>query len=318
MRAALRGVALTILLMASSATVGAQEQPAGTAAPPAATESPSVGASGSTLSAAQLAQLVAPIALYPDELLSDILMASTYPVEIVEATRWYEANKGLTLTALTSALDQQTWHAGVKSLMATPSVLEMMNSQLGWTQQLGTAVLNQQSAVMAAVQELRAQAQAANQLQSNQQQNVAVQTEGSQQVISIQPTTAGTIFVPYYDPAVVYGRWAWPDYLPYYWAPPVGVAIGRGITFGVGFAIGDPSWRGYWGGYWGGFDWWHGNIMVHNNVFVNDNVHVNVNNWQHDDNDRYDDYHDAYRDDGDDRHDYGGGGFRGGDYRRGR
>lgn len=318
MRAALIGVALALVLTASPATVGAQEQPTGTAAPPAATEAAPVATSGPELSAAQLAQLVAPIALYPDELLSDVLMASTYPVEIVEAARWYEANKGLTLAALTSALDQQTWHAGVKSLVATPSVLEMMNSQIGWTQQLGTAVLTQQSAVMAAVQTLRAQAQAANQLQSNQQQNVSVQTQGNQQVIVIQPTTPGTIYVPYYNPAEVYGRWAYPNYLPYYWGPPAGIAIGRGIAFGVGFAIGDPVWHGYWGGYWGGFDWWHGNMMVHQNVFVNNDVHVNVNNWQHDDNDRYDDYNNAYRDDDGYRHDYGGGGFRGGDYRRGR
>ena len=277
-----------------------------------------MGASGSTLTAEQLAQLVAPIALYPDELLSDVLQASAYPIEVVEAARWYDANKSLTGTALTSALDQQTWHASVKSLVATPSVLDMMNSQLGWTQELGAAVLNQQSAVMAAVQELRARAQAANQLQSNQQQNVTVQSQGSQQVIVIEPTTPGTVYVPYYDPAVVYGRWAYPDYLPYYWPPPAGIAIGRGIAFGVGFAIGDPIWHGYWGGYWGGFDWWHGNMVVHQNVFVNGNVHVNVNNWHYDDNDRSVDYNDAYRDDSGYRHDYDGGGFRGGDYRRGR
>jgi len=317
MRAALRGVALTLLLMAASTAVGAQEQPAGTAPPPPATESPTASTS-SNLSAAQLAQLVAPIALYPDELLSDVLQAATYPLEVVEADRWYDENKSLTGTALTSALDGQNWHASVKSLVATPSVLDMMNTQLGWTQQLGAAVLGQESAVMAAVQELRGKAQASNQLQSNQQQNVSVQTQGSQQVIVIQPTTPGTIYVPYYDPAVVYGSWAYPGYLPYYWAPPVGIAIGRGIAFGVGFAIGDPIWHGYWGGYWGGFDWWHGSMVVHQNVFVNGNVHVNVNNWNYDDNDHNDDWHDAYRDDSGDRHDYGGGGFRGGDYRRGR
>jgi hypothetical protein len=319
MRAVVKGIALAFLLMAVSTGVGAQEQPAGTAPPPAATESPPAGAPGSTLSAAQLAQLVAPVALYPDELLSDVLQASTYPLEVVEADRWYEENKSLTGTALTSALDQQNWHASVKSLVATPSVLDMMNSQLGWTQALGAAVLNQQSAVMAAVQELRAKAQATNQLQSNQQQNVTVQTEGSQQVIVIEPTTPGTIYVPYYDPAVVYGRWAYPDYLPYYWAPPVGIAIGRGIAFGVGFAIGDPIWHGYWGGYWGGFDWWHGSMTVHQNVYVNGNVHVNVNTWQHDGNDRSVDYHYSYHDDDNGyHHGYGGGGFRGGDYHRGR
>lgn len=336
MRSTLLGIAFTLLL-AGASPLAAQEQPAGTAAPPAATESAAPGAATSQLTAAQLAQLVAPIALYPDELLADVLMASTYPVEVVEAARWVDANKSLTGTDLTSALDQQDWHAGVKSLVATPSVLDMMSNQLGWTQQLGAAVLGQQSAVMAAVQELRAKAQAANELQSNDQQTVSAESQGSQQVIVIKPTNPGVVYVPYYDPAVVYGRWAYPDYLPYYWAPPVGVALGRGLAFGVGFSIGDPMWHGYWGGYWGGFDWGHGNLVVHDTVNVDGSVHVNVNTWQHDGNDRSEDYHDAYRgepddynDHGGDDHydafggygghqsDYGGGGFRGGDYHGGR
>ena len=229
MRAALLGVALTILFLGSPGTLNAQDQPAGTATPPAATESPTPGTSGPKLNAAQLAQLVAPIALYPDQLLSDVLMASTYPIEIVEADRWYETNKALTGTALTSALDQQNWHASVKSLVATPTVLEMMNNQLGWTQQLGTAVLNQQPDVMSAVQALRAKAHAANQLQSTKEQTVSVQTQADEQVIVIQPAVAGTLYVPYYNPAVVYGPWAYADYLPYYWPPPMGYAVAAGI-----------------------------------------------------------------------------------------
>ncbi|HET7715611.1 MAG TPA: DUF3300 domain-containing protein [Bauldia sp.] len=296
MRAALMGVALSILLMAAG-TAAAQEQPAGTAAPPAATESPTPGTSAPTLGAAQLAQLVAPIALYPDQLLSDVLMASTYPIEIVEADRWYEANKSLTGTALTSALDQQSWHASVKSLIATPTVLEMMNDQLGWTQQLGTAVLNQQADVMSAVQALRAKAHAANQLQSTKEQTVSLQSEGTDQVIVIEPATAGVIYVPYYNPAVVYGAWAWPNYLPYYWPPPVGYVVGPGIVFGAGFFIGDPIWHGYWGGYWGGFDWWHGNMVIHQTVVVNGNVHVNVNKWEHDGNDKAENFSNTYRGD---------------------
>jgi hypothetical protein len=311
MRSTLLGITFTIL-MAGASPLAAQEQPTGTAAPPTATESPAPTAGASQLTEAQLAQLVAPIALYPDELLADVLMASTYPVEVVEADRWVDANKSLTGTDLTSALDQEDWHASVKSLVATPSVLDMMSNQLGWTQQLGTAVLGQQSAVMAAVQALRAQAQAANQLQSNDQQTVSAESEGSQQVIVIKPTNPGVVYVPYYDPAVVYGRWAYPDYLPYYWAPPVGVALGRGLAFGVGFSIGDPMWHGYWGGYWGGFDWGHGNIVVHDTVNIDGNVHVNVNAWQHDGNDRSDDYHNAYRGDPD-GYDHGGDGGHHGD-----
>lgn len=332
MRSTLSMIALTFML-AGAAPLAAQEQPAGTTAPPAATESPTTGSTAPQLTEAQLAQLVAPIALYPDELLSDVLMASTYPVEIVEADRWVDANKSLTGTDLTTALDQQDWHASVKSLVATPSVLDMMNSQLGWTQQLGNAVINQQSAVMAAVQQLRAQAEAAKQLQSNDQQSVSTETQSAKQVIVIKPANPGVVYVPYYNPAVIYGAWAYPGYLPYYWPPPAGVALARGIAFGVGFAIGDAMWHGYWGGYWGGFDWGHGNIVVHNTVNVNGNVHVNVNNWQRNVNDRSEDYHNAYRgdeddythkDDGDDgyhdafggygdhRSDYGDGGFRGG------
>lgn len=337
----MRPTALVIalsLMMAGSIPLAAQEQPAGTASPPAATESPASGSTAPQLTAAQLAQLVAPIALYPDELLADVLMAATYPVEIVEADRWVDANKSLTGTDLTSALDQQDWHASVKSLVATPSVLDMMNSQLGWTQQLGTAVLDQQSAVMEAVQQLRAQAQAAKQLESNDQQTVSTQTQGSQQVIVIQPTHPGVLYVPYYNPAVIYGRWAYPGYLPYYWPPPAGVMLARGLAFGAGFAIGAAAWHGYWGGYWGGFDWGHGNMVVHNTVNINGNVHVNVNTWQHNVNDRSEDYHNAYRGepddythhgDGDDhydafggygghRSDYGDGGFRGGDWHGGR
>ena len=158
----------------------------------------------------------------------------------------------------------------------------------------------------------------------------------------------GTIYVPYYNPAVVYGPWAYPAYPPYYWPPPVGYALGAGIAFGVGFAIGDAAWHGYWGGYWGGCDWGHGNLNVHNTVNVNGNVHVNVNTWQHDGNDRSADYSNAYRGDnhsfsdeahqnfdnanradagrvrddgrdafggyGGDRSDFRGGGFRGGNW----
>ena len=167
MRSAITGLILS--LFAAIPVAATAQQPAGTAPPPGSTASPSPTApSGPLLSAAQLGQLVAPIALYPDELLSDVLMASTYPIEIVEADRWMDENKKLTGLALTSALDQQSWHASVKSLVATPTVLDMMNNQLGWTQQLGSAVLAQQADVMAAVQKLRAQAKAQHQLEIDQ------------------------------------------------------------------------------------------------------------------------------------------------------
>ena len=241
-----------------------------------------------TLTAGQLDALVAPIALYPDQLLSNVLMASTYPIEIVDADRWLHADKGLTGVALSSALDQQSWHASVKALVWTPQVLDMMNTQLDWTQKLGNAVMAQQADVMAAVQSLRAKAEAEKKLETTKEQIVSTQTQGPKQVIVIEPADPGTLYVPYYNPAVVYGTWGWPAYPPYYWPPPAGYAVGVGITFGVGIAVGDAWWGwGHWGGggYWGGFDWWHGNINVHQTVNINNNIHVNSDNWQRNVND---------------------------------
>lgn len=224
------------------------------------------------LTAGQLDALVAPIALYPDALLSEILMASTYPLEIVEADRWVNANKNLTGGALKAAVDKQSWDDSVKSLVATPSVLDMMSQQLSWTQQLGDAVLAQQPDVMDAVQRLRAKAQANNKLASNQQQTVTTQQQpGGAETIVIAPTDPDMLYVPYYDPDVVYGDWPYPDYPPYYWPAPDYIAAGilaTGLAFGAGYALG-RWWFG--GGYWGGgFNWYgHG-------------IHRGGHNWVHD------------------------------------
>src|SRR6201999_4296625 len=155
-----------------------------------------------TLKPEQLDQLVAPIALYPDALLANVLMASTYPLEVVEASRWADENKNLKGDALKAAVDKQTWDDSIKQLTATPTVLSMMSTKLSWTQQLGDAVLAQQPDIMDAVQRLRAKAQANKKLQSTSQQKVSVQTESSKQVIVIEPTQPDTIYVPYYDPGV--------------------------------------------------------------------------------------------------------------------
>ncbi len=216
------------------------------------------------MSAGQLDALVAPIALYPDALLSEILMASTYPLEVVEADRWIGANKNLKGDALTAAVGQQSWDDSVKSLVATPDVLDMMSTKLDWTQALGNAVLAQQPDVMDAVQRLRTKAQANNQLASNQQQTVATQDQGGRQVIVIAPAQPDTLYVPYYDPSVVYGPWPYPAYPPYYWPAPGYVAAGiivTGIAFGAGYALG--RWVG--GGYWGGGVNWGGNTININN-----------------------------------------------------
>lgn len=227
----------------------------------------------------QLDALVAGIALYPDALLSEILMASTYPLEIVQADRWVTQNKDLKGDELKAATDKQGWDDSVKALVATPSVLSMMSTKLDWTEKLGDAVLAQQPDVMDAIQRLRTKAQANNKLNSTKEQKVTVQQEQNKQVIVIEPTAPDTLYVPYYDPAVVYGGWPYPDYPPYYFPAPgyiAGAVIGTGLAFGAGYAIGRwASGGNYWGG---GFNWGGNNINVNRNI--NRNVNIN-NNWQH-------------------------------------
>ena len=251
------------------------------AQPPAAS-APAAAPAQQLLSPDQLDQLVAPIALYPDTLLSEVLQASTYPLEVVQADRWATANKNLKGDALKNAAGQQDWDDSVKSLTATPSVLSMMSQQLDWTENLGDAVLAQQADVMDAVQRLRTKAQAQNKLQSTSQQTVASQPGPSgNQYITIAPTDPNTVYVPYYDPSVVYGAWPYPSYPPYYFPPPsgyfAGAAIATGIAFGVGYAVGRwATGGGYWGG---GFNWGGNNITV--NRSINNNININNNNWQH-------------------------------------
>jgi len=175
----------------------------------------------------QLEQLVAPIALYPDALLSQVLMASTYPLEIVEAARWLKSHPGLDSKALEKAMASQSWDPSVKSLTAFPQVLEMMNDKLTWTTQLGDAFLADQQSVMNSVQVLRQKAKAEGNLESNKQQQVTVESEptGSQaQTIVIAPADPQVVYVPTYNPTVVYGAWAYPAYPPFYWYPPGYVA----------------------------------------------------------------------------------------------
>ena len=156
------------LVLLSAEIVSAQDQPA------------SAEPQQQLLDAAQLDQLVAPIALYSDPLLAQVLMASTYPLEVVQADRWAKSNKGLKGDKLTDALEKQDWDASVKQLVSTPSVLTMMNDKLDWTQALGDAVLAQQADVMDAIQRLRAKAQANGKLETTKQQRVTVkQDQGS-------------------------------------------------------------------------------------------------------------------------------------------
>ena len=226
----------------------------------------------------ELDALVAGIALYPDTLLSLVLMASTYPLEVVQADRWAKENKNLKGDELKAAADKQAWDDSVKSLVATPDVLSMMSTKLDWTQKLGDAVLAQQPDVMDAIQRLRTKAEANNKLTSTKEQKVTKKQEQGKQVIVIEPTEPNTVYVPYYDPAVVYGGWPYPAYPPYYFPPPgyiAGGIIAGGIAFGAGYALG--RWASG-GNYWGGGVNWGGN-----NININRPVNINNigNNWQH-------------------------------------
>ena len=258
---------LVACIIVTPFTAWAQTQPA-----PAATSSEQL------LKSEELEALVAPIALYPDALVSLVLMASTYPLEIVHADRWAKANKNLKGDQLKAAVDKQAWDDSVKSLVATPDVLATMSTKLDWSQKLGDAVLAQQPDVMDAIQRMRTKAEANNKLQSTKEQKVTKKQEQGKQVIVIEPTEPNTIYVPYYEPAVVYGGWPYPAYPPYYFPPPgyiTGAVIATGLVFGAGYALGRWAWGGnYWGG---GFNWGGNNININRPVNIN-----NIgNNWQH-------------------------------------
>ncbi|HYL02604.1 MAG TPA: DUF3300 domain-containing protein [Steroidobacteraceae bacterium] len=215
------------------------------------------GAPGSVpLTAAQIDQLTAPIALYPDELLGSILVASTYPLELVEAARWLEdpTHAALKDQDLTAALDQQPWDPSVKSLVPFPDVLRQMNTNLEWTEQLGDAFLAQQGDVMDSVQRLRQRARAQGALRSTPQQTVATE----QNDITIEPANPDVVYVPYYVPTVVYGPWPWPDYPPYYFVTPPGVFLGGAVIgFGIGIGIFEPPWG------WYGLGWPQHGVVVY-------------------------------------------------------
>ncbi len=228
-------------------------------------------------------QLVAPIALHPDPLLSQILIASTYPLEVVQGDRWAKSNKNVKGDALTAALAKQSWDDSIKSLVQAPEVLSMMAEQLDWTQKLGDAMLAQQADVMDAIQRLRGKAQANGKLKTTKEQTVSVQTEDQKQYIAIEPTSTSEIYVPYYEPAVVYGDWPYPDYAPYYFAPPYGYFPGAALATGIAFAAAGIAIGNNWG--WGRCDWGRNQInLLNKNVNINNinrNDRNNFSNWQH-------------------------------------
>ncbi|MFA9474429.1 MAG: DUF3300 domain-containing protein, partial [Filomicrobium sp.] len=243
-----------------------------------------------TLSEGQIEQLVAPIALYPDALLSQVLMASTYPLEVVEAARWVKENPDVKDDAIDEAMEGKDWDASIKSLAAIPDALEMLNQDLSWTQKLGDAFLAQQQDVLDAVQRLRLRAEEAGNLKSSKEikvekvaasststgssgGGVVTSSGSSSQVIVIEPANPEVVYVPAYNPTVVYGTWSYPSYPPYSWYPP-GYVASNALWFGAGVVAGRALW--------GGCDWYRGSVNINVNRYNRYNrTNINRSNWNH-------------------------------------
>jgi len=265
-------------LLAMPPDLGARAQTAPTAQTPAA--------AAVKLPADQLDSLVAPIALYPDPLLSQTLVASTYPLEIVQLQQWLAKNTNLKDKALADAAMKQPWDASIQSMVVLPDVVKRLADDIQWTTDLGNAFLAQQSDVMDAVQRMRKKAQGTGALVSNEQQKVETKVVETKTVVVIEQANPQVVYVPSYSPVVVYGPPVYPYppiYYPYY--PPGYVMATSMISFGVGVAMGAA-----WGGGWGYHAGWGGNdidIDIDNNFQRNSNRNT-VNNrggnsgkWQH-------------------------------------
>ena len=235
-------------------------------------------AEATQLAPEQLQQLVAPIALYPDPLIGQILAAATYPTQIVEAEKWMQQHQGLTGDALAREVDKQQWDPSVKALTQFPVVLANMNQNLAWTSELGDAYVNQQHDLTQGIQTMRQRAMSAGTLKSTPQE--IVKTDDS--TIEIEPASTDSVYVPQYDPWVVYGT-----PLPVFpgWLPYSGLYLsGPGIGFGLGFGVG--LFAGYaWGWNHWGCDWHHGGVVYNHQAFIShsrnivnrNSFHSNVN-----------------------------------------
>ena len=245
--------------------------------------STSLATAQQTFSKEQIDQMMAPIALYPDSLLSQVLMAATYPADVADAAKWSKANPNQKGDAAVKAVQSQSWDPSVQSLVAFPQVIQMMGDQPDWVQNLGDAFLASSKDLLDSAQRLRGKAQQTGSLKSNEQQTVKVEQEPQTQqtVIKIEPANPQTIYVPAYNPAVVYGAWPYPTYPPYYYPPyPAyypGAALATGIAFGVGVAATAALW--------GGCNWGRGDVNVnvnrYNSINTNRQISANQNTFQH-------------------------------------
>ena len=250
-----------VLAPALGGYVTAAAQPETQSPAQAAPQSPADNVALVQPSADMLDQLVAPIALYPDALVAQILAAATYPTEVVEADRWLQQNPSLKGDALAQAVDPQPWDASVKGLTQFPSVLQMMDKNLSWTSSLGDTYVNWQQEVLDAVQVMRQRAQQAGNLQSTQQETVTTDAD----TIAIDPTDPQVVYVPQYDPWVVYGDPV--DFYPGWFEVPGLYLDGPGIEFGLGIGIGFFGGFG-WGWHHWGTDWHHHHVTHDHDRYV--------------------------------------------------
>jgi hypothetical protein len=254
-----------VLLPGNAAQARAQDQQPAAAPEEAAVKIP----------ADQLDSLVAPIALYPDALLSQTLVASTYPLEVVQLKQWLDQHKDLKGKALADAALKQDWDPSIQALAGLPDLVKQLADNIKWTTDLGNAFLAQQSDVMDAVQRMRKKAEDAGNLKSSEQQKVETKVVESKQVVIIEQASPEVVYVPSYNPTVVYGAPVYP-YPPIAYPPPGYYAAGMAISFGVGVAMG-AFWGGGagWGCGWGG----NNNVTINrNNTFVNNSNRQNFNN----------------------------------------
>jgi hypothetical protein len=270
-----RGTAILcigLLIAQKPYAIAQQPQPTGTLP----------GQSQTLLSPDELDSLVAPVALYPDPILSQVLVASTYPLEIVEAARWVKANSNLSGRALADAAAEQPWDASVQALVVLPEVLNRLNQEVRWTTDLGNAFVAQEEGIMAAVQRMRERASANGALRSTPQQTVSTTTDNNQSFIVIEPASPQVVYVPVYNPAAVWGVPAVYPFPAISYPPYTGLVAASAISFGAGMAVG-AVWSGGWRG-WGWNPGWGRNNVTINNNFIRSNRfnRVNVgpgNNW---------------------------------------
>ena len=232
----------------------------------------------------ELDQMLAPIALYPDSLLAQVLMASTYPADVAAAVAWSKAHPDDKGDAALQKVEGQAWEPSVKSLAAFPQVLAMMGAKPDDVQRLGDAFLEDPARVMDRVQVLRGKAQAAGNLKTTEHQKVSTTTENNKQVIVVEPAQSSTVYVPVYQPTVVYGAWSYPSYPPYYWPPPPyyyppsSGAFVAGVFWGAAIV-------GVSNSLWGGCNWGRGDVNInvnkYNNVNVNNKISNNNNSFKH-------------------------------------